>query len=122
MSRLPPIATRSIILLQQLQKLAPGAALLPVPQKVSLTNTRYLLDDSWSVVPASDLSKNHPALLSLSKELKDRFGLRLESTVRGVHSIQLSREYHYQTLLRLIIVLQRRKIKNRLSVISRFCF
>ncbi len=71
-------------------KLRPGAGLLPVPQKVSFTNTRYMLNDSWSVAPASNLSKNDPALLSLSTELKERFGLRLKSAGRATHSIQLS--------------------------------
>lgn len=67
------------------------SGLLPLPQKVSLTNTHYVLDDGWSVEPASGISKNDPAVLSLSTELKDRFDLRLKSSIHSSsHSIQLS--------------------------------
>lgn len=69
----------------------PGQGLLPVPQKVSLSDQHYLLDDSWSIEFTGNISKNDPAVLSLTSELKERFGLRLNSTRQnGVHKIQLS--------------------------------
>lgn len=61
-----------------------GKSLLPVPQKVSLTDERYLIDDSWSVSGV----KNDPAVVSLTAELKDRFGVRLKNG-GGSKNIQL---------------------------------
>jgi hexosaminidase len=72
-------------------RLAPGAGLLPVPQKVSFTGGRYLLDDTWSVNTAANISKSHPAVLSLIAELKERFGVRLKNKpAGGGRSIQLA--------------------------------
>lgn len=72
-------------------KLTPGAGLLPIPQKVSFNKQRYSIDDSWSVTTAAGLSKNDPALLSLSMNLKERFGLRLKTAAgNGTHNIHLS--------------------------------
>ncbi|MEP6595265.1 MAG: glycoside hydrolase family 20 zincin-like fold domain-containing protein, partial [Ginsengibacter sp.] len=68
----------------------PGQALLPVPQRVSLTDQLYNLDDSW-YVEAGSISKNDPAVLSLVSELKDRFGLRLNNTGHSsAHNIRLT--------------------------------
>src|SRR5687768_14934777 len=59
--------------------LQPGVGLLPVPQTVSLSSQRHSIDDSWTIVPAADLSKNDPALNNLISESKERFGLRLKT-------------------------------------------
>ena len=72
-------------------RLSPGAGLLPVPQKVVFTAERYLLDDSWSINMLGNISKTHPAVLSLSAELKERFGLRLKNKAGiGGRSIELA--------------------------------
>ncbi len=71
-------------------KHSPGAGLLPVPQKVSFTGNRFLIDDSWSVSLAGNVPSTHPAVVSLLSELKDRFGLRLSSKPAGnTKTIQL---------------------------------
>ena len=68
----------------------PGKGLLPVPQKVSLSDQHNLLDDSWTIELAGNTSKNDPAVLSLISGLKERFGLRLNSTNHNSgHKIQL---------------------------------
>ncbi len=68
----------------------PGRSLLPVPKKVALSTSNYLIDESWSLETAG-LSKNAPSVLSLTTELKERFGLRLNgvSGKRG-HKIFLT--------------------------------
>ncbi len=55
-------------------------ALLPVPQKVSLSNQYYSFDDSWSARTIGVNQKNSPAFLSLNSELKDRFEIRLKKS------------------------------------------
>ncbi|MEJ7588400.1 MAG: beta-N-acetylhexosaminidase [Ferruginibacter sp.] len=68
----------------------PGQCLLPVPQKISLLEKQYLLDDSWAIEPGP-LSKDDPAMLSLVSELKARFGLRIMSSGNSHNkSIRLS--------------------------------
>src|SRR5665647_2874935 len=68
-----------------------GNALLPVPQKVSLSDQHYLLDDSWTIEIVENLSINDPAVVSLTSELKERFGLKLKGPGRsGSHKIQLT--------------------------------
>jgi hexosaminidase len=68
----------------------PGAGLLPVPQKVSLANERYLLDESWSIALTGNIPKTHPGVVSLQSELKDRFGLALKYKTTGIaKSIEL---------------------------------
>jgi len=67
-----------------------GNALLPVPQKVTLSDQHYLLDDNWTIEIVENLSINDPAVVSLTTELKERFGLRLKGPGRGgFHRIQL---------------------------------
>ncbi|RYY22967.1 MAG: glycoside hydrolase [Chitinophagaceae bacterium] len=56
-----------------------GGSLLPVPQQSSFTDSRYQVDDSWSVVTGAGVSNSTPALLSLNSGLKDRYGLRLRA-------------------------------------------
>ena len=69
----------------------PGEGLLPVPQKVSLSDQHHLLNDSWTIELAGNTSKNDPAVLSLLSGLKERFGLRLNSTNHNSdHKIQLN--------------------------------
>ena len=64
--------------------------LLPEPQKVSLSDQHYLLDDSWSIDFATNISGDDPAVLSLTGELKERYGLRLKRSGRnGSRFIQL---------------------------------
>jgi hexosaminidase len=71
--------------------LAPGAGLLPVPQKVAFIHERNLLDDSWSISTPANISSTHPAVLSLTAELKERFGVRLKNRRGGTgRSIQLA--------------------------------
>ena len=66
-----------------------GQGLLPVPQQISLSNLRYPLDDSWNI-NAGNISKNDPAIVSLLSELKERFGLKVNTTGRrGTHGVQL---------------------------------
>ncbi|RZK47261.1 MAG: glycoside hydrolase [Pedobacter sp.] len=71
-------------------KQAPGAALLPVPQKVSFTDQRYIIDAGWSITTGPNISKNNPAILSLVSGLKERFGLALTNKVTaGAGNIHL---------------------------------
>jgi len=64
--------------------------LLPVPQKVSFTGQNFLFNDSWSVEVPANIPENDPAVLSLTSELKKRFGIRLMRSGRnGARSIQL---------------------------------
>lgn len=66
-----------------------GQGLLPVPQQISLSNLRYPLDDSWNI-NAGNISKNDPAIVSLLSELKERFGLKVNTTGRrGAHGVQM---------------------------------
>jgi hexosaminidase len=60
-------------------KHVPGTGLLPVPQKVSLSQQRYLLDDNWSITTRGKISGTDPAVRSLSSELKERFALSLKN-------------------------------------------
>ncbi len=67
-----------------------GQGLLPVPQKVSLSKQHYLLDESWSVKTMGGIPKDDPAILSLSSQLKERFGIKLNGANRnGDRTIQL---------------------------------
>ncbi len=69
----------------------PGQGLLPIPQKISLSDQHYLLDDNWTIELTGNISKNDPAVLSLMSGLKERFGIRINSSGRsGVHKIQLN--------------------------------
>lgn len=61
--------------------------LLPVPQKVSLSDRHYVLDDSWAIVTGSNVSKNDPAVLSLTSQLKEHFGNSLRG--KGRNGIEL---------------------------------
>ena len=75
---------------QNVAQLNPGWGLLPVPQKVSLSDTRYLLDGSWSINTTGTILKTDPAIISLTSALKERFGLTLNpSSHGGTGSIQL---------------------------------
>ena len=75
---------------QNVAQLNTGSGLLPVPQKLWLSDTRYLLDGSWSINTAGAILKTDPAITSLSSALKERFGLTLNpSTNGGTGSIQL---------------------------------
>jgi hypothetical protein len=56
----------------------PGAGLLPVPQRVSLTSRQYVLDNNWAIHAGSNISKEDPAVKSLSSALKDRFGVTVK--------------------------------------------
>jgi hexosaminidase len=70
---------------------SPGAGLLPIPQNVSLTGQRYQLDDSWSVSLGTNITETHPAIASLTAELKERFGVRLTTKSSGsVKTIRLA--------------------------------
>ncbi len=57
----------------------PGAALLPVPHKVSFTGKIFPFNDSWSINFVANIPENDPAVLSLTSELKDRFNLKIKS-------------------------------------------
>jgi hexosaminidase len=75
---------------QNFAQLNPGSGLLPVPQKVTLSDTRYLLDGTWSINTTGAILKTDPAIISLTSALKERFGLTLNpSTHGGTGSIQL---------------------------------
>ena len=75
---------------QNVAQLNTGSGLLPVPQKLWLSDTRYLLDGSWSINTTGAILKTDPAITSLSSALKERFGLTLNpSTNGGTGSIQL---------------------------------
>ncbi|MBX3257104.1 MAG: family 20 glycosylhydrolase [Chitinophagaceae bacterium] len=56
----------------------PEMRLLPVPQQVSFSNQRYLLDDNW-FIDAGTIPGNDPAVQSLVNELKERFGITLST-------------------------------------------
>lgn len=74
---------------QALEVMHPGQGLLPVPQQASLSTKRYKLDDSWTL-DAAGIAKDDPAVLSLIAELKERFGVRLQSKGKSGRSIRLS--------------------------------
>lgn len=71
------------------ENLRPGQSLLPVPQQVVLTDQQYELDDSWGIA-SGNVAKQDPALLSLHKELQERYGLRLNSHRGSRHTIRLN--------------------------------
>ncbi len=52
-----------------------GANILPVPQQSSFTDSRYTIDDSWTIVSAPGAVQ---VLSNLTGELKDRYGLRIK--------------------------------------------
>ncbi|MFT3947747.1 MAG: glycoside hydrolase family 20 zincin-like fold domain-containing protein [Agriterribacter sp.] len=60
--------------LQDTNKVLPAMRLLPVPQQVSFSDQQYVLDDSW-YIDAGTVPGNDPAVQSLVKELKERFGI-----------------------------------------------
>ncbi|MEJ7588399.1 MAG: beta-N-acetylhexosaminidase [Ferruginibacter sp.] len=69
---------------------SPGQGLLPVPQKVSLSDQQYKLDNSWAM-ETGKVSKDDPAVLSLATGLKERFGLKLRNKGRtNAPAIRLS--------------------------------
>ena len=75
---------------QNVAQLNTGSGLLPVPQRLWLSDTRYLLDGSWSINTTGAILKTDPAITSLISALKERFGLTLNpSTNGGKGSIQL---------------------------------
>jgi hypothetical protein len=64
----------------------PGMRLLPVPQQVSFSDQRYVLDDSW-YIDAGTISGNDPAVQSLLKELKERFGIGISAKKQNKNNI-----------------------------------
>ncbi|HUQ66947.1 MAG TPA: glycoside hydrolase family 20 zincin-like fold domain-containing protein [Flavitalea sp.] len=58
-----------------------GTSLLPVPRQTALNDERYVIDDTWSVSTSKNISKNEPALNSLTAQLKERFAIGLSTII-----------------------------------------
>src|SRR5687768_17185038 len=54
--------------------------LLPVPQRVSLSNARHQLDNDWRLETSGNIPAGDPAVVSLTSALKERFGVRLRTS------------------------------------------
>lgn len=59
-------------------RVLPEMRLLPVPKQVSFSSQRYVLEDSW-YIDAGAIPANDPAVQSLVKELKERFGIAIST-------------------------------------------
>jgi hypothetical protein len=70
-----------------------GSGLLPIPQRVSFTNEKYVLNNNW-FIGASNITKADPAVQSLTSALKEHFGLSIQLNTGAnlgskLHGIQL---------------------------------
>ena len=55
----------------------PGSSLLPVPQKMTLSNQLQVFDASWTVSHAGNISSEDAAVTSLVENINDRFNIIL---------------------------------------------
>jgi hypothetical protein len=71
-----------------------GSGLLPIPQRVSFTNEKYILDNNWFIGTTGNITKADPAVQSLTSALKECFGLNIQLNTganagSNIHGIQL---------------------------------